>query len=76
MFCAYTRPKYQVSVYRTIGPLVLSPHLNERVDRYTRFWPLSGIQHRMFRIPLESHIRLNVHVNKDTMSYYNNTCNI
>ena len=22
MFCAYTRPKYQVSVYRTIGPLV------------------------------------------------------
>ena len=23
MFCAYTRPRYQVSVYRTIGPLVL-----------------------------------------------------
>ena len=22
MFCAYTRPGYQVSVYRTIGPLV------------------------------------------------------
>ena len=22
MFCAYTRPKYQVSVNRTIGPLV------------------------------------------------------
>ena len=22
MFCAYTRPTYQVSVYRTIGPLV------------------------------------------------------
>ena len=22
MFCAYTRPRYQVSVYRTIGPLV------------------------------------------------------
>ena len=22
MLCAYTRPKYQVSVYRTIGPLV------------------------------------------------------
>ena len=21
MFCAYTRPRYQVSVYRTIGPL-------------------------------------------------------
>ena len=23
MFCAYARPRYQVSVYRTIGPLVL-----------------------------------------------------
>ena len=22
MFCAYTRPRYQVSVYRTIRPLV------------------------------------------------------
>ena len=22
MFCAYTRPRYQVSVYRTIGPQV------------------------------------------------------
>ena len=22
MFCAYMRPRYQVSVYRTIGPLV------------------------------------------------------
>ena len=22
MLCAYTRPRYQVSVYRTIGPLV------------------------------------------------------
>ena len=22
MFCAYTGPRYQVSVYRTIGPLV------------------------------------------------------
>ena len=25
MFCADTRPRYQVSVYRTIGPLVISP---------------------------------------------------
>ena len=24
MFCAYTRPRYQVSVNRTIGPLVLN----------------------------------------------------
>ena len=23
MFCAYTRPRYQVSVYRSIGPLVI-----------------------------------------------------
>ena len=22
MFCAYTRPEYQVSIYMTIGPLV------------------------------------------------------
>ena len=25
MLCAYTRPRYQVSVYRTIGPLVDIP---------------------------------------------------
>ena len=24
MFCALLRPRYQVSVYRTIGPLVIS----------------------------------------------------
>ena len=24
MFCSYTKPRYQVSVYRTIGPLVCS----------------------------------------------------
>ena len=24
MFCASTRPRYQVSVYRTIGPLVIN----------------------------------------------------
>ena len=23
MFCAFTMPRYQVSVYRTIGPLVI-----------------------------------------------------
>ena len=23
MFCAFTRPRYQVSVYRTIGPLLI-----------------------------------------------------
>ena len=26
-FCTYSRHRYQVSVYRTIGPLVGSPHL-------------------------------------------------
>ena len=25
MFCGYTRLKYQVSVYMTIGPLVIEP---------------------------------------------------
>ena len=24
MLCAYTRPRYQVSIYRTIGPLVFN----------------------------------------------------
>ena len=28
MFCACTRPRYQVSVYRTIGPLVCVFGLN------------------------------------------------
>ena len=28
MFCAYTRPRYQVSVYRTNGPLVISNIIN------------------------------------------------
>ena len=27
MFCANTRPRYQVSIYRTIGPLISSPDL-------------------------------------------------
>ena len=39
MFCAYTRPRYQVSVYRTIGPLVLSVlltiHYDNRPMQYT-----------------------------------------
>ena len=28
MFCADTSPRYQVSVYRTIGPLVSITHSN------------------------------------------------
>ena len=27
LFCIYSRPRYQVSVYRTIGPLVLAKFL-------------------------------------------------
>ena len=26
MFCAFTRPRYQVSVYSTTGPLVITYH--------------------------------------------------
>ena len=45
MFCAYTRPRYQVSVYTTIDPLNLSfclgflsvyVMLQSRVDLYQR----------------------------------------
>ena len=31
MFCAYTRPRYQVSIYRTIGPLVLRMATNTEI---------------------------------------------
>ena len=30
MFCAYTRPRYQVSLYRTIGPLVFLLQKNQK----------------------------------------------
>ena len=30
MFCVYNRPKYQVSVYRTIGPLVCQNENRQR----------------------------------------------
>ena len=33
MFCAYTRTRYQVSAYRTIGPLVNFPFLVGDVPR-------------------------------------------
>ena len=45
MFCAYTRPRYQVSVFRTIGPLVQSrghkklrstPDVKKDNELYTR----------------------------------------
>ena len=31
MFFAYTRPRYQVSVYRTIGPLVYSMRIQKTI---------------------------------------------
>ena len=34
MCCAYTRPRYQVSVYMTIGPLVLG--LSTVLNRYPK----------------------------------------
>ena len=34
LFCAFTRPKYQVSVYRTIGPLV--PFSGENWTRFLK----------------------------------------
>ena len=40
MFCAFIRPRYQVSVYRTIGPLV--SHI---------FWP---VQNAMTRTSAQS----------------------
>ena len=41
MFCALLRPRYQVSVYRTIGPLV--PFLLKNIDcGYTLELPLRG----------------------------------
>ena len=37
MLCAYTRPRYQMSVYRTIGPLVfLWPSLGLPYDLTTK----------------------------------------
>ena len=38
MFCAFTRTKYQVSVYRTIGPLVWKPFNRAMVTS----WSLIG----------------------------------
>ena len=52
MFCAYTRPRFQVSVYRTIGPLIsyfaqnidreytLELSHSSGLDLFRCFWPL------------------------------------
>ena len=33
MFCAYTRPRYQVSINRTIGPLVGSCYVEDQIHK-------------------------------------------
>ena len=53
MFCAYTRPRYQVRVYRTIGPLIQVPALNlcsilkkdsdEKLDRQFNYMSCQSI---------------------------------
>ena len=35
MLCAYTRPRYQMSVYGAIGPLIFKIHL-ERIKILTK----------------------------------------
>ena len=35
MLCAYMRPRYQVIVYRTIGPLVMYSYSNEQLCKKT-----------------------------------------
>ena len=38
MFCSYTRPRYQVSIYKTTGPLVLifSQNIESSISMSTR----------------------------------------
>ena len=46
MFCAYTRPRYQMSVYRTIGPLVFRSFQTNRPEQALntqKFRLISGI---------------------------------
>ena len=45
MVCAYTRPRYRVSVYRTIGPLVLILYHFPQ-SAYVYFYCLAGEQER------------------------------
>ena len=44
MFCAYTRPRYQVSISRTIGPLV-SPKLLACCIFFSIHWLLHLVMH-------------------------------
>ena len=41
MFCGYTRPRYQVSVYRTIGPLVF--YLLQWLFRFSSYFAVISI---------------------------------
>ena len=64
MFCAYTRPRYQVSVYRTIGPLVciftwrISTALKTDQNDWSKYL-LDNIKH-LFHIPLGEVINYSV----------------
>ena len=40
IFCAYTRPRYQVSVYRTIGPMVAGKEDNHKISEESTFGPI------------------------------------
>ena len=42
MFCASTRPRYQMSVYRTIGPLVLNMKPSKGKKKVT--WPFLDLR--------------------------------
>ena len=44
MFCAYTRPRYQVSIYRTIGPLI-----DENIDYDNSLEPPHGFEAVLIR---------------------------
>ena len=46
MFCASTRPRYQVSVYRNTGPLVLNTKPSKRKKKVT--WSFLDLRLRSF----------------------------
>ena len=47
MFCASTRPRYQVSVYRNTGPLVLNMKPSKGKKKVT--WSFLGLRLRSFK---------------------------
>ena len=42
MFCAYTRPRNQVSVYRAIGPLCFSKLKKKIIISHLKFFNFNG----------------------------------